>query len=160
MPSGGELQKGRKPAVQLINSSKMSLKYHGENKETDINSSVLCKIGGSVIQWVRLVYFELPCYRKKNPAVSVISRSGSARCSSNNPKCIPRRKLTFSNSRVGTSEKGIINNLPNAVLAGVASFLIQKDTQERTTVNIQGMYVCIVKYPILLLKSKYIVMTT
>lgn len=57
MPSGGELQKGRKPAVQLINSSKMSLKYHGENKETDINSRVLCKIGGSVIQMVRLVYF-------------------------------------------------------------------------------------------------------
>lgn len=57
-------------------------------------------------------------------------------------------------------EKRIINNLPNAVLAGVASFLIQKDTQERTTVNIQGMYVWIVKYPILLLKSKYIVMTT
>lgn len=39
------------------------------------------------------------------------------------------------------AEKGTINNLPNAVLAGVASFLIQKDTQERTTVNIQGMYV-------------------
>jgi len=58
------------------------------------------------------------------------------------------------------AEKRIINNLPNAVLAGVASFLIQKDTQERTTVNIQGMYVWIVKYPILLLKSKYIVMTT
>lgn len=58
------------------------------------------------------------------------------------------------------AQKRIINNLPNAVLAGVASFLIQKDTQERTTVNIQGMYVWIVKYPILLLKSKYIVMTT
>lgn len=58
------------------------------------------------------------------------------------------------------AEKEIINNLPNAVLAGVASFLIQKDTQESTTVNIQGMYVWIVKYPILLLKSKYIVMTT
>lgn len=102
--------------------------------------------------------------QEKNPAVSVISRSGSARCSSNNPKCIPsglfERKLTLSNSRAGTSEKGIITNLPNAVLAGVASFLIQKDTQERTTVNIQGMYVCIVKYPILLLRSKYIVMTT
>lgn len=96
--------------------------------------------------------------------VSVISRSGSARHSSNNPKGIPsglfERKLTFSNRSAGTSRKGIINNLPNAVLAGVASFLIQKDTQERTTVNIQGMYVCIVKYPILLLKSKYIVMTT
>lgn len=96
--------------------------------------------------------------------VSVISRSGSARHSSNNPEAIPsglfERKLTFSNCSVGTSEKGIIINLPNAVLAGVASFLIQKDTQERTTVNIQGMYVCIVKYPILLLKSKYIVMTT
>lgn len=39
------------------------------------------------------------------------------------------------------AQKRIINNLPNAVLAGVASFLIQKDTQERTTVNIQGMYV-------------------
>lgn len=102
--------------------------------------------------------------QKKTPEVSVISRSGSERHRSNNPKCIPsgvfERKLTFSNSSVGTSEKGIINNLPSAVLAGVASFLIQKDTQERTTVNMQGMYVCIVKYPILLLKSKYIVMTT
>lgn len=101
---------------------------------------------------------------EKNPEVSVISRSGSERHRSNNPKCIPsgvfERKLTFPNSSVGTSEKGIINNLPSAVLAGVASFLIQKDTQERTTVNMQGMYVCIVKYPILLLKSKYIVMTT
>lgn len=27
----------------------MSLKYHGENKETDINSRILRKIGGSVI---------------------------------------------------------------------------------------------------------------
>lgn len=34
---------------------------------------------------------------------------------------------------------------PKAVLAGVASFLIQKDTQERTTVRMQGMYVWIVK---------------
>lgn len=103
-------------------------------------------------------------FQEKNPEVSVISRYGSARRSSNNPKCIHsglfERKLTFSNRSAETSEKGIINNLPNAVLAGVASFLIQKDTQERTTVNIQGMYVCIVKYPILLLKSKYIVMTT
>lgn len=49
---------------------------------------------------------------------------------------------------------------PNAVLAGVASFLIQNDTQDKTTVSIQGMYVWIVKYPILLLNSKYIVMTT
>lgn len=49
MPCGGELQKGSKPAVQLIYSSKMSLKYHGENKETDINSRILRKIGGSVI---------------------------------------------------------------------------------------------------------------
>lgn len=51
-------------------------------------------------------------------------------------------------------------NSPNAVLAGVASFLIQNDTQDKTTVSIQGMYVWIVKYPILLLNSKYIVMTT
>lgn len=29
--------------------------------------------------------------------------------------------------------------LPSAVLAGVASLLIQKDTQERTTVRMQGM---------------------
>lgn len=29
--------------------------------------------------------------------------------------------------------------VPKAVLAGVASFLIQKDTQERTTVSMQGM---------------------
>lgn len=53
--------------------------------------------------------------------------------------------LIVSNYSDGTTQKragkGIINNLPNAVLAGVASFLIQKDTQERTTVNIQGMYV-------------------
>lgn len=49
MPPGGEFLKGRKPAVQLISSSKMSLKYHSENKETDINSRILCKIGGSVI---------------------------------------------------------------------------------------------------------------
>jgi len=27
----------------------MSLKYHTENKETDINSGVLCKISGHVI---------------------------------------------------------------------------------------------------------------
>lgn len=35
--------------------------------------------------------------------------------------------------------------VPKAVLAGVASFLIQKDTQERTTVRMQGMYVWMVK---------------
>lgn len=35
--------------MQLIYSSKTSLNYHRENKETDINSGVLCKIGGSVI---------------------------------------------------------------------------------------------------------------
>lgn len=29
--------------------------------------------------------------------------------------------------------------LPKVVLAGVASFLIQKETQERTTVRMQGM---------------------
>lgn len=29
--------------------------------------------------------------------------------------------------------------IPRAVLAGVASLLIQKETQERTTVKIQGM---------------------
>jgi len=31
------------------------------------------------------------------------------------------------------------STVPKAVLAGVASFLIQKDTQERTTVRMQGM---------------------
>lgn len=36
-------------------------------------------------------------------------------------------------------------NLPNAVLAGVASFLIQNDTQDKTTVRMQGMYVWMVK---------------
>lgn len=30
-------------------------------------------------------------------------------------------------------------SLPKAVLAGVASLLIQKETQERTTVRMQGM---------------------
>lgn len=49
MPCGGEFQKGRKPTVQLIYSSKMSLKYHTENKETNINSRILCKLGGNVI---------------------------------------------------------------------------------------------------------------
>ena len=34
---------------------------------------------------------------------------------------------------------------PSAVLAGVASFLIQKETQESTTVRMQGMYVWMVK---------------
>ena len=33
------------------------------------------------------------------------------------------------------------SNSPSAVLAGVASFLIQNDTQDKTTVSIQGMYV-------------------
>lgn len=49
MPCRGQFQKGRKPAVQLIYSSKMSLKCHTENKETGINSKILCEIGGSVI---------------------------------------------------------------------------------------------------------------
>jgi len=49
MPCGRKFQKARKPAVQLIYSSKMSLKYHTENKETDVNSGVLCKISGHVI---------------------------------------------------------------------------------------------------------------
>ena len=35
----------------------------------------------------------------------------------------------------------VLWNSPNAVLAGVASFLIQNDTQDKTTVSIQGMYV-------------------
>jgi hypothetical protein len=43
---------------------------------------------------------------------------------------------------------------PKDVLAGTASLLIQKDTQDRTTISVQGMYVWMVKYPILLLRSK------
>lgn len=43
---------------------------------------------------------------------------------------------------------------PKAVLAGVASFLIQNDTQDKTTVSMQGIYVWMVKYPILRLNSK------
>lgn len=35
--------------------------------------------------------------------------------------------------------------LPNDVLAGTASLLIQKDTQERTTIRVHGMYVWMVK---------------
>lgn len=45
---------------------------------------------------------------------------------------------------------------PSDTLAGEASMLIQKETQERMTINILGTYTCIMKNPISLRSTKVI----
>lgn len=51
-------------------------------------------------------------------------------------------------------------DIPKIILAGTDSLFIQKDTWERITVMMHGMYVWIIKYPTFLLRWKYTVMTT